>query len=154
MSRDVVGLLARLSGVHVDLVGHSLGGLVACRVAAAGGSRVRRLVLEDVGVPHPRPPALPTRPEGELRFDWRMVEQIRPQIDDPDPRWPQLMSAIRQPTLVVAGGSRSSVPQEHVSELVGLLPEGQLVTLDTGHLVHASSPVEFTELLLGFLDEK
>src|SRR5947209_6376286 len=54
MADDVTGLLRQLAGRPVDLVGHSLGGLVACAVASANPELVRRLVLEDVGVPHPR----------------------------------------------------------------------------------------------------
>ena len=49
MAQDVRRLLPALGG-PVDLVGHSLGGLVACRVAAGDPALVRRLVLEDVGL--------------------------------------------------------------------------------------------------------
>lgn len=51
MGRDVLGLLPVLGG-SLDLVGHSLGGLVAARVARES-RQVSRLVLEDVGLPHP-----------------------------------------------------------------------------------------------------
>ena len=61
MADDVTGLLRQLDDLPVDLVGHSLGGLVACAVASAHPELVRRLVLEDVGVPHPRPAAAPTQ---------------------------------------------------------------------------------------------
>lgn len=87
-----------------------------------------------------------------MPFDWRVVEQVRPEIDDPDPYWEQIIAAVEAPTLVIAGGPRSHVPQEHVAELVHLLPNGQLVTLDTGHLVHATQPAEFVEQLQAFLD--
>ncbi len=50
---DVVDLLRSMEGPHV-LVGHSLGGLLALRAAAAEGTMVRGLVLED-----------PARPSGE-----------------------------------------------------------------------------------------
>lgn len=135
----------------VDLVGHSLGGLVAARVAALHPGLVHRLVLEDVGLPRSRPPAPPTRPEGVLPFDWRVVEQVRPEIDDPDPRWADVVAGIAAPTLVIAGGPSSPVPHDHVAELVALVPDGRLVTLDTGHLVHDTRPDEFTHHLLAFL---
>jgi pimeloyl-ACP methyl ester carboxylesterase len=152
LADDVAELLRKLGGRPVDLVGHSLGGLVACRVAAAGPQLVARLVLEDVGLPHPRPAAPPPRPDGDLPFDWRMVEQVRPEIDDPDPAWRRIAAGIAAPTLVIAGGPSSSVPQEHVAELVETLPDGRMVTVDSGHLVHAMEPDEFIRHLLAFLD--
>jgi pimeloyl-ACP methyl ester carboxylesterase len=148
---DVTAVLDQLGTGPVDLVGHSLGGLVACKVAAARPDLVRRLVLEDVGVPHPREPDMPARPRGQLPFDWAVVEQVRPEIDDPDPSWAQTIAGIQAPTLVVGGGSGSFVPQEHVGELVDRLPDGRLTTIDGGHLVHESSPEEFTDELLAFI---
>jgi pimeloyl-ACP methyl ester carboxylesterase len=44
------------------------------------------------------------------------------------------------------------MPQEHIAELVRLLPDGQLVTVDAGHLVHEMRPEAFTHHLLTFLD--
>jgi pimeloyl-ACP methyl ester carboxylesterase len=125
---------------------------VACAIASAHPELVHRLVLEDVGVPHARPAAAPPRPPGALPFDWRVVEQVRPEIDDPDPRWGDVVAEISAPTLVIAGGPSSPVPQDHVVELVRALPDGRLVTLDAGHLVHARRPAEFTDHLLTFLD--
>ena len=152
LADDVTGLLRQLGDPPVDLVGHSLGGLVACRVAVRRPERVRRLVLEDVGLLHPRPAATPARPQGTLRFDWRVVEQVRPEIDDPDPSWPQVAGALPMPTLVIAGGPSSPVPQEHIAELVGLLPDGRSATIDAGHLVHAREPAGFVRHLVAFLD--
>jgi pimeloyl-ACP methyl ester carboxylesterase len=154
MADDVTGLLPQLEDRPVDLVGHSLGGLVACAIASAHPRLVRRLVLEDVGVPHPRPATAPPRPPGVLSFDWRVVEQVRPEIDDPDPRWGNVVAGISAPTLVIAGGPSSPLPQEHVAELVGILTDGRQVTVDAGHLVHDTRPVEFTGHLLAFLDEQ
>lgn len=151
LAGDVCGLLDELGERAVDLVGHSLGGLVACRVASTRAALLRRLVLEDVGLLHPRRAAFPARPEGDLPFDWRVVEQVRPEIDDPDPHWDRIIAAVEVPTLVIAGGPRSHVPQRHVAELVHLLPNGAIVTLDTGHLVHATQPTEFVEQLQTFL---
>jgi pimeloyl-ACP methyl ester carboxylesterase len=152
MADDVTGLLRQLGGRPVDLVGHSLGGLVACRIASANPELVHRLVLEEVGVPHPRPATVPPRPPGTLSFDWRVVEQVRPEIDDPDPGWVDVVAGISAPTLVIAGGPSSPVPQEHVAELVSILPDGRLVSVDAGHLVHDGQPDEFTRHLLTFLD--
>ncbi|MEU8241218.1 alpha/beta hydrolase [Actinoplanes missouriensis] len=150
-ARDVAGILDKLDLGAVDLVGHSLGGLVACQVAADRPGHVRRLVLEDIGLPHPRPPSLPARPEGELPFDWHMVEQVRPQIDDPDPGWAGIVDRITAPTLIIAGGDASPVPQEHVAELADRLADARLTTIDAGHLVHETAPDAYLRALIPFL---
>lgn len=62
-----------------------------------------------------------------------------------------MVAAIATPTLVVAGGPRSPVPQEQIADLVGRLPDGQLVTVDAGHLVHKSEPDAFIRHVLHFL---
>lgn len=152
MAQDVTRLLPMLTAAEVDIVGHSLGGLVACRVAATDGTRLRLLVLEDTGMPHPRPATTPDRPPGSLSFDWAVVEQVRPEIDEPDPRWPQVMAAIRVPILVIGGGPSSFVPQEHLDELATTVARSARVTIDAGHLVHATKPSEFLAELRAFLD--
>ena len=153
MAEDVAGLLSSgLSQTPVDLVGHSLGGLVACRVAASHPGSVRRVVLEDVGLLRPRPADPPPRPAGALAFDWRVVEQVRPEIDDFDPGWAGVVGSITAPTLVIAGGPSSPVPQEHIADLVERLDDGRMITIDAGHLVHATEPHAFTRELVSFLN--
>lgn len=153
MADDLTGLLnGGLGRAPVDLVGHSLGGLVACQVAAANPELVRRLVLEDVGLLKPRPADPQPKPAGVLPFDWRVVEQVRPEIDNFDPGWAGLVASITAPTLVVAGGPRSPIPQEQIDDLVRLLPDGRMVTVDAGHLVHATEPTRFIRQLVSFLD--
>jgi pimeloyl-ACP methyl ester carboxylesterase len=152
MAHDVARLLPVLAAGEVDIVGHSLGGLVACQVAVSDGTRLRRLVLEDTGMPHPRPAATPVRPCGSLSFDWAVVEQVRPEIDEPDPLWPQVMATIQVPTLVIGGGPTSFLPQENLEELATTVARGTRVTIDSGHLVHATKPAEFLAELRKFLD--
>ena len=55
---DMTVLIARLGVEQVDLVGTSMGGLIGMTLAAAPGSPIRRLVLNDVG---------PFLPEAPLR---------------------------------------------------------------------------------------
>lgn len=149
MTADVLALLGS-AGEEVDLVGHSLGGLVACRVAARS-PHVRRLVLEDVGLLRPRMPAAPVRPEGHLAFDWAVVEQVRPEVDTPAADWPEVLAGIAVPVLAVSGGPSSFVPQEWVDDLVGVVPRATSVTIDAGHEVHAARPREFLAAVRGFL---
>ncbi len=80
-----------------------------------------------------------------------MVEQVRPEIDNFAPAWADLVAGIEVPTLVIAGGATSPVPQEQIADLVHHLPDGQMVTIEAGHLVHASKPSECTSRLLSFL---
>jgi esterase len=152
MAADVTALLDALDEPAVDLVGHSLGGLVALRVAAARPGRVRRLVLEDVGLLQPRRAAPPDRPAGELAFDGAVVEQVRPEIDDPDPGWRALARTVTTPTLVIGGGAASHVAQTQVRELARTLTDGRLVVIEAGHLVHATEPQRFLTAVRTFLD--
>ncbi|MBC9822679.1 alpha/beta fold hydrolase [Terrabacter sp. MAHUQ-38] len=145
---------SRSDGGHraVDVVAHSLGGLVACLVASGRPDLVRRLVLEDVPVPHPREPRPPVRPSGELAFDWEAVLQVRAQIDAPDRRWPEVVAAVTAPALVVWGGPSSPMPPAHVAEMATTVADGRLVRIDAGHLVHATEPEAFTRTVRDFLD--
>lgn len=152
-AKDVIGILDQLEIGAVDLVGHSLGGLVACGVAAERQGNVRKLVLEDIGFPHPRPRGLPERPAGDLPFDWRVVEQVRPEIDDPEPGWADIVARITAPTLLIGGGAASPVPQEHVAELADRLADARLTTIEAGHLVHETIPDEYLRTLITFLTE-
>jgi len=149
MAGDVVRLLPRL-GRRVDLVGHSLGGLVACLVALSS-PRVRRLVLEDVGLLRPRTQTPAQRPARTLPFDWAMVEQVRPEVDTPSQRWRDVLGSLPVPVLAVSGGSRSFVPVEWVDDLVAAVPDGAMVTIDAGHEIHARRPAEFLDAVLAFL---
>ena len=154
LADDLVVVAAGLAAEHgrpVDVVAHSLGGLVACLLASRRPDLVRRLVLEDVPVPHPREPHPPARPDGELAFDWEAVLQVRAQIDRPDPRWPQVVAAVTAPTLVVWGGPSSPMPPEHVTEMAETVADGRLVRIDAGHLVHARRPEAFAAAVRGFL---
>lgn len=153
MTQDLISLLdLEFGDGQVDLVGHSLGELIACAAAATRPDLVHRLVLEDVGLLSPRAADPPSRPDGALPFDWQVVEQVRPEIDDFDPRWADVVAAIRAPTLVIAGGTLSHIPQHQVVDLSRRLRDGRMVTVKAGHLVHATEPEAFIRHLVDFLD--
>jgi pimeloyl-ACP methyl ester carboxylesterase len=156
MAADALAVAGSVPGLadadSYDVVGHSMGGLVALLVAATEPRRVRRVVLEDVPLPHPRPPNPPARPDADPGFDWDMVLQVRAQVDDPDPGWADVARSVRAPALVVWGGPSSPMPAEHVDELARTLPAGRLVRVDAGHLVHDTDPDGFLAAVRPFLD--
>lgn len=57
------------------------------------------------------------------------------------------------PTLVIAGGTQSPVPQDRIAEVVRLIPDARLVTIEAGHQVHRTKPVEFLAALRTFLTQ-
>jgi pimeloyl-ACP methyl ester carboxylesterase len=151
MEADVLGFLDALKLDRVELIGHSMGGLVAYLLAGDHPERVRRLILEDVAALLPRKRSTPERPEGELPYDWEMVLAIRRQIDNPDPAWLGRLGQITAETLVIGGGPQSQVPQEWVVELARQIPGAQLETIPVGHSIHNADPEAFARMALGFL---
>ncbi|MEU6237352.1 alpha/beta fold hydrolase [Kitasatospora sp. NPDC047058] len=153
MRDDVLGVLDALGLARADLVGHSMGGVVAYLVAQERPGRVGRLVLEDVPAPYPRP-ATPVAeaPDGPVDFDWAVVKAVKAQIDTPEPEWLARLAEITAPTLVVAGGPASHVPQERIAEMAGRIPDCRVATIEAGHLVHRARPAEFVATVAPFLD--
>jgi pimeloyl-ACP methyl ester carboxylesterase len=151
MRADIVGFLDALSLSRVDLIGHSLGGMVAYLFAAEHPERIGRLILEDITAPLPRKAGVPARPVGQLPYDWQMVLAIRSQIDNPDPAWLDRLSRITAQTLVLGGGRASHIPQDRVAELARRIPRASIETIPAGHLIHRTEPAAFTEAALSFL---
>jgi len=151
MRADVLAFLDGLALDRVDLIGHSMGGLVAYLLAGEHPGRVRRLILEDIAALFPRQRSIPARPDGDLRYDWEMVLAIRSQIDGPDPAWLERLSQITAETLVIAGGPHSHVPQDRVAELARRIPGARSETIAAGHLIHDADPAAFTAAALTFL---
>jgi pimeloyl-ACP methyl ester carboxylesterase len=151
MRSDVLGFMDALALDPVDLIGHSMGGLVAYLVAGDQPERVRRLILEDVGALLPRERVIAAKPDGELPFDWEMVLAIRRQIEDPDPAWLERLSRISAQTLIIGGGPQSHIPQDRIAELARRIPGARSATIPAGHLIHDAEPEAFTETTLMFL---
>jgi pimeloyl-ACP methyl ester carboxylesterase len=151
METDVLRFLDALKLERVELIGHSMGGLVAYLLAGDHPHRVSRLILEDVAALLPRQRGLPERPAGELPYDWEMVLAIRRQIDNPDPGWLGRLGQITAETLVIGGGPQSYIPQDWVVELARRIPGAHLETIPVGHLIHSADPEAFTRMALAFL---
>ncbi|MBT2366034.1 hypothetical protein J7E88_12120 [Streptomyces sp. ISL-10] len=90
------------------------------------------------------------RPDGPLDFDWPLVPATDAELNEPDPAWWGRLESIKAPTLVIAGGPASSVPQDRLAALAARIPGARLVTVDAGHLVHETRPEEFLALLKAF----
>jgi 3-oxoadipate enol-lactonase len=151
MAADVLGFLDALGLDRVDLIGHSMGGLVGYLLAGDQPGRVRRLILEDVAALRPRERGAPERPDGDLPFDWEMALAVRRQIDNPDPAWLGRLGRITAQTLVIGGGAGSHVPQDWVADLARQIPGARLETIEGGHLIHDAQPDAFTRAALTFL---
>ncbi|MFI9323650.1 alpha/beta fold hydrolase [Kitasatospora aureofaciens] len=153
MREDVLAFLDALGLDRIALVGHSMGGAVAYLVAQAAPERIDRLVLEEIPALYPRPSSVPSEGADEpAHFDWAMVRAVKAQLDTPDPAWREGLTRITAPTLAVAGGPSSHVPQERIAELARLIPDCRLVTIEAGHLVHNARPAEFVAAVAPFLE--
>jgi pimeloyl-ACP methyl ester carboxylesterase len=154
-AQDLLDFVAALGLNRFVLVGHSMGGTIASLAAAQAPTGLLGLVLEDtvpprtgVHMPEPPPPADPA----VLPYDWRLVPAIYAQLESPDPDWWTSLERITVPTLVLAGGSTSHVPQDVLAEAAALIPRARLVTFEgVGHSVHRDAPELFLSELTGFL---
>ncbi|AOP47119.1 alpha/beta fold hydrolase [Streptomyces lydicus] len=151
---DAIGFLQALGLARVTLVGHSLGALAALLLAADRPELVDRLVLEEAPPPRPAEPPqeVPEQPAGPQPFDWGAKVAVVAERNDPDPRWWDALARIAAPTLVIAGGPDSHIPQEHLAEMAERIPDARLVTVEgAGHLVHEERPGEFLAAVTSFL---
>ncbi|RCG31042.1 alpha/beta fold hydrolase [Sphaerisporangium album] len=151
MRDDVVGLLDHLGVERAIVIGHSLGGVVAYLIAEEYPDRVARMVLEDVPLPVPAGQSVPERPADPFPFDWAMVEQTTDQRNDPGPAWLKRLGEITAPTLVLAGGAASHLPQHEVADLAARIPGAELVTIEAGHEIHKHRLEEFLSAVTAFL---
>ncbi|REK88978.1 alpha/beta hydrolase [Streptomyces inhibens] len=151
---DAIGFLRTLGLEQVTLIGHSLGALTALLLAAECPELVARLVLEEAAPPLPADPPqeLPEQPAGPQSFDWRAKIAVVAERNAPDPLWWDALVEITAPTLVIAGGPTSHIPQEHLAEMTDRIPGARLVTVEgAGHLVHEERPGEFLAAVNSFL---
>jgi 3-oxoadipate enol-lactonase len=147
---DVIGLLDDLGLESAVLAGHSSGGIVAYLAALAHPDRVSALVLEEA--PPPVPLDLrPTRPDGELPYEWAARLATLAWLRAPDPAIWDRLAELRTPTLLIAGGAESHLDQQLIAAMAARLPAARLRTIEAGHLVHTSRPAEFVAAIRDFL---
>lgn len=153
MRDDVLGLLEAIGPGKVDLIGHSMGATVAWLVAQAAPDRLAHLVVVDTLPPRsrPEPVTMPPRPEGELDFDWRALESIMAQFNEPDPRWWERLSEVTMPVLILSGGPSSRTTREAFEEAQSTLHDARLVEIPVGHNIHIDAPDEFLATVVPFL---
>jgi pimeloyl-ACP methyl ester carboxylesterase len=165
--RWLVGWLDGAGIDRVDLVGHSLGGLICARTAAGAPQRVRRLVLvAPAGIATGRRLVGHAAP---LAASLAQVPAYAPRIAlDALRTGPALIRAalyaathdlrtelgrVQAPTLIAWGERDRLVPARLAGEWLSALPDARLVQLDAGHVPMWDAPDELAAAVLDFLEE-
>jgi len=166
MSQWLGRLLDAADLEQVDIVGHSLGGLVAAELSAARPDRVRRLVLvASAGVPCGRGLLGRALPLVEELYDVRaqlpriVADALRTgpvslvhgvaYVWERDVR--AELHTIEAPTLLVWGERDRLVPARVAEEWQRLVPRSRLVRLPGGHVPMWEAPQELAACVLAFL---
>jgi len=164
---ETAGWLAASLEPKTDLVGHSLGGLVAATVAAERPDLVRRLVLvAPVGAGDRVPVArygtrlARTLASAPAPLLWTIVSDAA--------RWGPAALArgavaamrnrfageVAAPTLIVWGSRDPLVPAELARAWLRLIPDARVEILrGAGHVPMVDAPSSFVRIVLRFLDE-
>ena len=166
---EVGEVIARRDDVPVDVIGHSMGGLVAAQLASGRPELVRRLVLVSA-------PLVPFA-WGLRRHVWNLARAVPTLVPrfvpvlavDAARAGPvtlasaarQLLRAdvspeldrIRAPALLVWGGRDPLVPVEVGRQIAGRIPQSLFVELPrAGHVPMWERPTEFNAVVRAFLD--
>jgi pimeloyl-ACP methyl ester carboxylesterase len=172
LAGDVIALLDQLRITRADLLGYSLGGLVAFEIAFQAPQRVGRLIAASAD-PY-RPPGRESAPLDDDRMPTQadfqeMRDAYEATAPDPGhfgkfaarleatvhehPGWTaDQLSTFRIPSLLIFG-DRDFSPLTDVVELAGLLPDARLAVLPgTTHIGVSRRPAELAALITPFLD--
>jgi pimeloyl-ACP methyl ester carboxylesterase len=169
---EMTALLARwleTFGEPVHIMGHSMGGQLAIRLAAERPDLVRSLLLVSAaGIPFrldPRPHVrpLPKPPYGGPRIAQLLVPDFfrtgpasvalaTTRVLRGDQR--ERMRALRLPTLLVWGENDPLVPLVYGEAMAGEIEGARLVVIPrAAHVAMWDTPEEFNRIALEFLDE-
>jgi pimeloyl-ACP methyl ester carboxylesterase len=153
---------------QVDLLGHSMGGLIAIAAAAGLPDRIHRLVLvSSAGLPRtgtvgPIPPLMfldrsayhfrlyPTmaRLSTRVRAGRACLRMLR------DDSVFGLLSDLTMPTLIVWGSRDRIIPLEHATIFARTIPNARLYIMrGSGHLPFYQKHRQFEKLVLHFLSK-
>lgn len=158
---DLERLLETLDIGHCALVGHSMGGLNALRLAGTNPERVAALVLIDVGIDTRqsgldalrRNRASPAKTEPRAappRFDSRLLEFVPTYGGDGDERR-RMLDESRAPLLVMRGG-KSKILSAEMAESCAAYGGGSVAEIpDAGHNVSQHNPEAVATALEDFL---
>ncbi|MEK8145525.1 alpha/beta hydrolase [Streptomyces sp. M10(2022)] len=150
MRDDLFGFLEACELDRVGLVGHSMGGVVAYLMAEMHADRVERLVLVETPPPFPGQLVDSGTPGGPVDYDENAIPAVRAQIAEPDPRWEEELGQIVAPTMMIAGGPESSMPQDRLPDMATLIPDCHLITLGGGHQVHVKHADQVAQQITEF----
>jgi pimeloyl-ACP methyl ester carboxylesterase len=154
---------------RVDVVGHSLGGLLAAELAAQQPDRVRRLVLvAPAGIPCERGVLGRSLPLLEELVDVRthlgtiVADAVRTGpvslLHGVAYVWERDLSlelhAVAAPTLLVWGDRDRLLPPRIAKRWQTLLPDARLVLLPCGHVPMWEAPRELAESVVAFLRDE
>ncbi|GHH40365.1 3-oxoadipate enol-lactonase [Lentzea cavernae] len=184
LADDLVGLLDRLGVAKAHLVGLSLGGMTALRVAARDPERVDRLAVLCTSA-HLGPAsnwtdrAALVRAEGTRAVAESVVQRwFTPAYQD-RARWVEMVAAtdaegyaacceaiaamdqradlhrITAPTLAIAGADDPATPPPHLDLIATSVRDGRLLVVPgAAHLANAEQPEAVTAALVGHLTKE
>ena len=189
MADDVHELIQELKLEDLILVGHSMGGKVAMRLAQKYEDSIEKLVVVDIGMKeypmhHEHILAgihsvevhnITSRRQAEKDLSeyidsngirqfllknlyWIEKDKIAWRMNVPvlEKEMPNILASlpsveVMTPTLFIRGELSNYILDEDVSLLEENFPDSEVATIENaGHWVHAESPDEFIETLLGF----
>lgn len=174
--QDLIALLDTLKLDRVSLVGHSLGGHLALRLAVRMPTRVDRLVIEAAPVPPSDAAdaaalmAMQAKPSwwrsvrqlgaGNLlrlwlfrKFDFRSARTVLPALRSPMPHWWQQLGAIQAPCLLLASHDDGAVSQR-IGLLSAHIAHASTHYLGSGHRLHTDHVEAFLDVVVPFLTSR